>query len=159
MFDNKSIYALNKMEPDAIIYKDADDEIIRLTRDDFTSEEEFFRFKKISDENYRIEENNEQKHKRRTVALDDISELATASPSVEETLAEKQEELRKAELVKLLKSSINNYLTDVQKRRLMMYYINKLSEEEIAVKEKVSHQAVSKSLQAAKKILEKFLRK
>ncbi len=159
MYDKKSIYALNKKDPDAIVYKDAKGEIIRLTRDDFDSEEEFLKFKKMSDENYRIEENNEQKHSRRTVSLDNVSEMATATPSIEESIAEKQEELRKVAMMKLLKSSIFKNLTDVQKRRLLMYYIDRLSEEEIAAKENVSHQAVSKSLQAAIKILEKTLRK
>lgn len=158
MFDNKSIYALNKKDPDAIIYKDAMGEIIRLTRDDFDTEEEFLKFKKMSDENYRIEENNEQKHNRRIVSLSVISEQTTASSSIEESLEEGQEELRKNKIIKLLKSSILNDLTEVQKRRLLMYYISGLSEEQVATKENVSHQAVSKSLQSAKKILEKILR-
>ncbi len=156
MYDKKSIYALNKKDPGAIIYKDAKGKITRLTRDDFASEEEFLKFKKMSDENYRIEENNEQKHNRRTVSLDDVSEMPTATPSVEECLAEKQEELRKTAILKLLKSSILKDLTEVQKRRLLMYYISGLNEEEIAAKENVSQQSVSKSLKAAKKILEKI---
>ncbi len=159
MYDKKSIYALNKKDPDAIVYKDAKGEIIRLTRDDFDSEEEFLKFKKMSDENYRITENNEQKHSRRTVSFDDISEMATATPSIEESIAEKQEEMRKAAIMKLLKSSILKNLTDVQKRRLLMYYIDGLSEEEIAAKENVSQQSVSKSLKAAIKILEKIFQK
>ncbi len=159
MYDKKSIYALNKKDPDAIVYKDAKGEIIRLTRDDFDSEEEFLKFKKMSDENYRITENEEQKNNRRTVSLNAISDKATAAPSIEEILEEKQEKLRKAEINKLLRSSILKDLTEAQKRRLLMYYIGGLSEEQIAAKENVSHQAVSKSLQTAKKILEKILRK
>ncbi len=159
MYDKKSIYALNKKDPDAIIYKDAMGNITRLTRDDFASEEEFLKFKKMSDENYRITENDEQKHNRRTLPLSAISEKATAAPSIEEILEEKQEKLRKAKIKNLLKNSILKDLTEAQKRRLLMYYIDGLSEEEIAAKENVSHQAVSKSLQAAKKILEKILRK
>ncbi len=159
MYDKKSIYALNKKDPDAIIYKDAMGNITRLTRDDFASEEEFLKFKKMSDENYRITENEEQKNNRRTVSLNAISDKATAAPSIEEILEEKQEKLRKAEINKLLRSSILKDLTEAQKRRLLMYYIGGLSEEQIAAKENVSHQAVSKSLQTAKKILEKILRK
>lgn len=156
MFDNKSIYALNKKDPDAIIYKDAMGKIIRLTRDDFESEDEFSKFKKLSDENYRIEENNDQKHNRKTISLSVISEQATATPSIEEDIEEDQKKMREAEIKKLLKSSILKDLTKAQRRRLLMYYVDKMSEEDIAAKENISQQAVSKSLQAAKKFLKKF---
>lgn len=46
MFNRKSIYALNKKDPNAIVYTDADGNLIRLTRDDFSNEEEFLRWKK-----------------------------------------------------------------------------------------------------------------
>ena len=39
MFNRKSIYALNKKDPDAIVYMDIKDVIVRLTREDFASEE------------------------------------------------------------------------------------------------------------------------
>ena len=32
MFNRKSIYALNKKDPDAIVYMDANEVIVRLTR-------------------------------------------------------------------------------------------------------------------------------
>ena len=35
MFNRKSIYALNKKDPDAIVYMDANEVIVRLTREDF----------------------------------------------------------------------------------------------------------------------------
>ena len=41
MFNRKSIYALNKKDPDAIVYMDANEVIVRLTREDFASEKEF----------------------------------------------------------------------------------------------------------------------
>ena len=41
MFDPKSDYALNKMAPDAIVYKDAAGDMTRLTQADFPSLEEF----------------------------------------------------------------------------------------------------------------------
>ena len=41
MFNRKSSYALNKKDPNAIVYMDANEAIIRLTREDFASEEEF----------------------------------------------------------------------------------------------------------------------
>ncbi|MDE7246135.1 MAG: hypothetical protein K2O18_19485, partial [Oscillospiraceae bacterium] len=41
MFDPKSDYALNKMDPEAIVYPSATGVHIRLTRENFASEEEF----------------------------------------------------------------------------------------------------------------------
>ena len=40
MFNRKSSYALNKKDPNAIVYMDANEAIIRLTREDFASEKE-----------------------------------------------------------------------------------------------------------------------
>ena len=50
MFNRKSIYALNKKDPDAIVYMDANEVIVRLTREDFASEKEFLKWKALSDE-------------------------------------------------------------------------------------------------------------
>ncbi len=52
MFDPKSDCTLNKMAPNAIVYKDAAGEVPRLTQADFLSLEEFQRWKAWSDENY-----------------------------------------------------------------------------------------------------------
>ena len=49
MFNRKSSYALNKKDPNAIVYMDANEAIIRLTREDFASEEEFLKWKALSD--------------------------------------------------------------------------------------------------------------
>ena len=45
MFNRKSDYALNKKDATAIVYIDADKHIKRLTHEDFSSEEEFLRWK------------------------------------------------------------------------------------------------------------------
>ena len=51
MFNRKSIYALNKKDPDAIVYMDANEVIIRLTREDYASEEEYLKWKYWSNRN------------------------------------------------------------------------------------------------------------
>ena len=58
MFDKKSDYAKNKRNADSIIYTDANGEEIRLTRDDFESEEEFRKWKAWSDSQYHETEKN-----------------------------------------------------------------------------------------------------
>ncbi len=51
MFDKKSDYALNKQDQDSIIYISVNGRI-RLTRADFSSEEEFLKWKAWSDADY-----------------------------------------------------------------------------------------------------------
>ena len=58
MFNRKSIYALNKKDPDAIVYMDANEVIVRLTREDFASEKEFLKWKVRQDAARRVSEQN-----------------------------------------------------------------------------------------------------
>ena len=52
MHDKKSIYSLNKQDPEAIVYTDADKHTIRLTREEFDTEADFLKWKAWSDEDY-----------------------------------------------------------------------------------------------------------
>lgn len=62
MFDRNSDYALNKKDPYAIVCKSATGIHIRLTRADFSSEEEFEKWKRWSDENYHAIEKADHRH-------------------------------------------------------------------------------------------------
>ena len=72
MFNRKSSYALNKKDPDAIVYMDANEVIIRLTREDFASEEEFLKWKFLSDEDYHASEKEAHVYANHTLALDEL---------------------------------------------------------------------------------------
>ena len=50
MIKTNSIYTLNKKDPNAIVYPTADGKLVRVTREDFPSEEAFLAFKAWSDE-------------------------------------------------------------------------------------------------------------
>ena len=80
MFNRKSIYALNKKDPNAIVYTDADGNLIRLTRDDFSNEEEFLRWKKISDMDYHGEEKVDHLYYDGTLPLESLAEEVIAVP-------------------------------------------------------------------------------
>lgn len=56
MYDRRSIYALNKKNPDAIVLPDADGNLICLTCADFTDEAEFRRWKRWSDQDFHAED-------------------------------------------------------------------------------------------------------
>ena len=83
MFNRKSSYALNKKDPNAIVYIDANDVIIRLTREDFASEEEFLKWKSLSDADYHASEKEDHIYANHTLALDELSEEAASVPAVD----------------------------------------------------------------------------
>ncbi len=150
MFDHKSDYALNKMNPDAIVYKSVTGEYVRLTRADFDSEEEFLKIKAWSDEDYQNTEKSERHFYDKGVSLDSCMNYLCWLPSIETEIftalsdkeaAEKQAK-EVAEKIKLLKS----WLTKTQYQRLWMHHAKGLSIEEIATHEEVSAQAVYECL-------------
>lgn len=53
MFNTQSDYALNKLDKEAIVCPSATGVHIRLTREDFASEEDFLYWKKLSDGDYK----------------------------------------------------------------------------------------------------------
>lgn len=69
MYDQKSAYALNKKDIDAIVCPNVTGKPLRLTRADFDSEEEFIFWKNWSDRDYQIQDNAETTEKRYTVSL------------------------------------------------------------------------------------------
>lgn len=158
MFNRKSIYALNKKDPNAIVYTDADGNLIRLTRDDFASEEEFLCWKKVSDADYHGEEKADHLYHDGTLSLEGLSEEAIATPSAEEgyiagiNLSERQL------LGKLLLEGLGDQLTVLQRNRLLLYCVSGKTEAEIASSEGIAQQNVSKSISSAKRKLKKFLK-
>ena len=159
MFNRKSIYALNKKDPNALVYTDADGNLIRLTRDDFASEEEFLCWKKVSDADYHGEEKADHLYYDGTLSLEGLSEEAIAVPSAEEGYIAEIDLSERQLLGKLLLQGMGDKLTELQRIRLWLYCVDGLSEQAIAEKQGVDQQRVSKSIVAAKKKLKKFLKK
>lgn len=98
MFDPKSDYALNKKNPDAIIYRDAAGVLTRLTSADFSNLEEFQRWKVWSDECYHQIENASIAFSKRTLSLHGLSEKSTAVQSPETMLIEYLERQERQEM-------------------------------------------------------------
>ena len=149
MHRKKSDYTLNKLDQEAIVYIDAEGKSYRLTREDFLPEEEFLRWKKWSDENYHEMEKKQHIEDNHTVPLSTEIE-SMPDQETDASLPSEDEE----SLFLLFKDR----LTDKQFRRYWLYRIENLTEEEISIRERVSHQSISKSLQAAEKIFVNFLK-
>lgn len=158
MFNRKSIYALNKKDSNAIVYTDADGNLIRLTRDDFASEEEFMWWKKLSDADYHGEEKADHLYYDETLSLEGLSEEAIATPSAEEDFITEIDLSERQLLGNLLLEGMGTKLTKLQHTRLWLYCVDGLSEQAIAEKYGVDQQRVSKSIVASKKKLKKFLK-
>jgi DNA-directed RNA polymerase specialized sigma subunit len=152
MYNKKSEYALNKKDKEAIVSRNAAGEYIKLTKEEFASEEEFAYWKEWSDNDYRREYNSEQSYKRLKKKLQKQAENEAAYLSVEQLLLnDLVDEERKA-----LVNKIKSVLTETQFRRLWLYYVERKTEQQIADIEKVGQRRVSISINVAKKKIKKF---
>ena len=156
MVNKNSIYALNKKDPDAIVYPSANGKLIRVTREDFPSEDEFLAFKKWSDENFHEEEKLDHREANHVLSVDDLSEAALAVPAADVIMERQHERAEKRKIASDMVVKLKDKLTDIQFRRLWMYHVEGKTEEEIAEIEGVAQQQVSKAILAAEKKIKKF---
>ncbi len=159
MVSKNSIYALNKKDPDAIVYPSANGKLIRVTREDFPSEDEFLAFKKWSDENFHEEEKLDHREANHVLSVDDLSEAALAVPAADVIMERQHERAEKRKIASDMVVKLKDKLTDIQFRRLWMYHVDGKTEEEIAEIEGVAQQQISKSIIAAEKKIKNFRRR
>ena len=154
MFNPKTLYALNKKDPDAIVYTDADGKTTRLTRSDFDSPEEFDRWKRWSNQDLHAEDNRDQVYLHHTRSMNEVEDTLTPDPEalMEQRIDMKERKRISAEML----TRVKELLTDKQYRRLWMYCVEKKTTREIACIEGATHQGISKSLVAAQKKIAKL---
>ncbi len=154
MFDPKSDYALNKMDPEAIVYIDSTGTLVRLTQEDFSSVEEFQHWKSWSDTDYHELEKGNHVFSNHTVpATGD----GIAVQSAEDILMAVQDQQERQELIRLLMLGMDSCLTPTQRRRLWLHGVHHLTVRQISVTENATFKNVAKCIVAAKKKLKKFL--
>lgn len=159
MLNTKSVYALNKQDPDAIVCPDAFQNNHRVIREDFESEEAFLEFKSWSDEDYRKADNADCEYHKKILSLDGLSEEAAAVESTEAAIFHRIDAENRAFLGQLLMTNLQGQLTDKQCRRLRQVVIEGISTYTIACEEGVTHQSVQESVKTAKEKLKRFLLK
>ena len=147
MFDTRSVYALNKLDRDAIVYPSVTGEDIRLTREDFSSE-------KKSDADYRKIENDGQNDSR-CLSLD--TQRDTPAPSAEDVVLEHIATAEKMLARAALINRIRCVLSKKQYRRLCLRYIGNLDVERIADMEGVTPQAIYACLSSAEETIVNIL--
>ena len=156
MFNRKSSYALNKKDASAIVYIDANENIVRLTHEDFASEEEFQKWKSWSDENYHAEDNRDVVEGKHNMSIDDLSEAALAIPAIDVVMDHQHEKSERRRMASAMVSQIRDKLTETQFRRLWMYFVDGMTIDEIGEIEGISHQNISKSIGSAMKKIKKI---
>lgn len=151
MFNSKSIYALNKKDPNAIVYPSVDGTLCRLTREDFASEAEFLYWKGRSDRSYHKQEKADHIQANHSISLESLPEKATATISPELTMIDRQDRLDREQLRQLLLAGLDSCLTATQRRRLWLYCVEGWTEKRISLSENVTQQSVSECIAAARK--------
>lgn len=153
MFNKRSLFALNKNDPDAIVYPDANGRLVRLTRVDFASEDEFLRWKAWSDDDFHEEETSDHIESNHTLPFDSTPEDEIASPAPDAVIemTEHRQERRKSALLQT--EQIRSRLTRKQFRRLWMYSVDNKTEEEIGRLDGVKQSSISESISRARKKL------
>ena len=150
MRGKKSIYSLNKENPKGIVYPHANGESTVLTPESFANEEEFYRWKEISDSIFREERLADHIYENHTSPLT----VGTARRrSAEEALIEKEERKEQSAEIEKELSRIRLALTETQLRRWIKYRCDGKTQQQIADEEGVSQRAVSYSIISVKKFL------
>lgn len=157
MQKHKAIYTMNQKDPDAIVYLDSDGNVIRLTRENFSSEEEFQRWKDWSDQQYLQEVRQEKGYWDRKVTIKELDQRQDAPADSEALLLEREERMAQKRAALVVTRDIRRLLTTTQYRRLWLYGAIGMTEEEIGRQENVSHQAVSKTLRSAMRRIRKYI--
>ncbi|WP_312432333.1 sigma factor-like helix-turn-helix DNA-binding protein [Lacrimispora sp.] len=157
-----SDYALNKFS-EGIVYKFAD-RVVEITLEDYLTEnpsktaEDFLELKALSDEIYHQQVIQENRTSRLDVSINGLEETeALASISLDTELIHKNDSKNAMEATKRLLNSED--LTEVQRRRFLMHFIQGLSYRQIASREGVHFTSVHESLEAATAKLQKFFEK
>ena len=124
MFDSNNLYVLNKKDRNALVYRDSMGTVSRLTRDMFSSDEEFEYWKKWSDEDYHNEEKERHVFADNTLYIDGMSEEAATEDSPEDLFFMSLSSLERTELCSILMEKFNSCLTATQRRRVWLHLVD-----------------------------------
>jgi len=160
-----SDYALNKYSA-GIVYRFADG-IVEYTLADYLrdnpgkTEADFRELKKLSDSIYLEQVQTENAQTKKNTPFDELDEtMLCYAPSPEDVfigeISAREEAERRQRRVEL-KNRALDALTDVQRRRYLLYKVDGLSSWKIAEIESVDHKAILRSIWAAEKKIKKVL--
>lgn len=157
-----SDYALNKFS-EGIVYRFAD-RIVEITLEDYLAEnpgrtaQDFLELKALSDEIYHQQVTHENRTSRLDVSINGLEETEQlAAPPLDLDLIHKSDTRKAKEAAKRLLDS--GELTEIQRRRFLLHFVEGLSYRQIAGREGVHFTTVHESIEAATAKLQKFFKK
>ena len=148
-----SDYQMNKVCPDAIVYPDENGNPIKYTVDSFANQEEFDRWKKWSDKNYKNIESGNRKEERYCVSL---FEQDAPTSSAEDTIIEREDRTHERIVQRELIRRFLSLLTELEERRFVMKYECGMTLKEIAKYEDRCYSSVKESIDSANKKICRF---
>jgi DNA-directed RNA polymerase specialized sigma24 family protein len=155
----ESDYAINKYSK-SIVYRFAD-RIVEVTLKDYLAENpgktesDFLKLKALSDEIFFEQDRAENAQTKKNLSIHDMEETEECCTSLLEEQYIDEQEIRIAnQAAKQLVDS--NLLTDIQKRRFVLYFFDGLTTRQIARIEGTAQYAVWKSINASEKKLKKL---
>lgn len=153
---NKTDYAANVTNEDAIVYRFADGTIKHITVDDFGGDEVSFRkWKAVSDKDYYVEDRKTNNFSKKEVPFSVAGDLEKYStPYLED---EYFDALENTEFTARLDEFISS-LTDVQKRRLYLLAFRNMGVVDIANFEGVNHKSVCETFTNIENKFKKFFK-
>ena len=89
-------------------------------------------------------------------SIDGLSEAAFSIPAIDVVMERQHEKAERRRVASAMVSQIRDKLTETQFRRLWMYYVDRMTVDEIGEKEGVSHQAASLSITTAIRKIKKY---
>ena len=154
---NYTDYAINNANSEAIVYRFANGKVREITVDDFNGDELAFRtWKTFSDRDYHSQEKQTRRISRKDVSYDSLEEMDLGcSEGCLDTMLRTEEQEALSEGVEELLS----ILSEKQRRRLYLYVIKGMKQEEIARLEGCIQSAVAQSIQSAEAKIKKYFEK
>lgn len=157
-----SDYAANKYA-EGIVYRFAD-KTVEVTLEDYLrdnpdkTEADFAELKALSDEMYLEQVRDENRQTYRNVSIHSLDETAACCvPSPEEVLIDLPEQAAQKEHMRQQAYQALKTLTETQRRRFLLYYVDGVKMRDIAASEGVHHPRIVKSIQDAEKKIKNFL--
>ncbi|MPM96729.1 hypothetical protein SDC9_143894 [bioreactor metagenome] len=154
-----SDYALNKFS-EGIVYRFAD-RIVEITQEDYLAEnpgqtaQDFWELKALSDKIYHQQVTHENRTSRLDVSMNGTEETEQlADPPLDLDLIHKSDIKKVKEAARRLLDS--GELTEIQRRRFLLHFVEGLSYRQIASREGVHFTSAHESIEAVVTKLKKF---
>ena len=155
MFNTTSEYAIHKLDTDAIVCRSVPGQLLRITREDFTSDEEFETWTSWSDSDYHETELSDRAYSDRKTEFAIARHLEAQDTDWLTMELKASDKGQHTQLIERMRG----FLTDIQFKRIWQRFAVGLELADIAGSEGVSITAVASSIERAVKKLSQLRRR